>query len=118
MATTFFFQAQFPHDVTQTCGGSVRGVSCRKQFSVHTAYGVGVYRFLRDYEVTEESAISTPSAIASDFSALHSVSLDETHYQRPGCVNTVLWQWRLCGGEMVSVGIECCSDYSICLSAR
>jgi len=62
---TFFFQAEFPHDVNGDSGYAEYRFG--SDATVHTAYGVGVCPFFRVYEVTEVSAISTPSAIASDF---------------------------------------------------
>jgi len=61
---TYFYQSEFPYDVTQQNFGDPGYVGYRvaSNVSTHNAWGVGVYSFFRDYSVTVKSAISTPSS--------------------------------------------------------
>lgn len=59
---TFFFQAEYPYDVTQANYGDPGYVAYRVDPSVtdHGAWGVGVYSFFRDNIVFVNSGFSTP----------------------------------------------------------
>merc|ERR1712232_446888 len=65
----FFFQSEMPYDVTQDNFGDKGYVSYRVASNVksHTAYGVGVYHYFRDYAVTVNSAISAPAHLEDSF---------------------------------------------------
>jgi len=65
---TYFFQCEYPFDVTESYATS-NYVAYRVNTSVlnHTAYGVGVYSFFRDYDVTVNTAISTPTGSGIQF---------------------------------------------------
>lgn len=59
--TVFFYQSELPYDVDQSYADA--GYSAYKvgdTVTQHTAYGVGVYSFFRDYEVTVPNAIVAP----------------------------------------------------------
>jgi hypothetical protein len=59
---TYFFQAEYPYDVTQAQYGTPGYVAYKVDPAVtsHHAWGVGVYSFFRDYAVVVPSGISTP----------------------------------------------------------
>jgi len=61
---TYFYQSELPYDVTQQNFGDPGYVSYRVANNVtsHHAWGVGVYSFFRDYSVTVNNGISTPSS--------------------------------------------------------
>lgn len=59
----YFYQSEYPYDVTQENYGNLDYVSYRVGNSVtqHEAYGVGVYSYFADYEVKMKNAIKTPN---------------------------------------------------------
>ncbi len=54
----FFYQAEYPYDVTQAYGNS-GFAAYRTTAQKHTAYGLGVYSFFRDFPVNMPSGIAT-----------------------------------------------------------
>jgi hypothetical protein len=58
----YFFQAEFPYDVTQANFGDkgFAGYKVSDNVADHDAYGVGVYHFFRDYNVTVKTGIVVP----------------------------------------------------------
>jgi len=60
---TYFFQCELPYDVTQQQFGNPGYVGYRvgRQVTAHEAYGVGVYTFFRDHDVTAVSGFSAPT---------------------------------------------------------
>lgn len=61
---TFFFQCELPYDVTQAFGDAgYVGYRVLDGVTSHQAYGVGVYHFFRDHEVTVQRAIAVPKAL-------------------------------------------------------
>lgn len=87
---TFFFQSELPckpaaeftanpnaDDVTQANFGDPGFVGYRVNSTVtsHNAYGVGVYNFFRDNNVTVASGISCPDSLTKNFVAPLSVFL-------------------------------------------
>jgi hypothetical protein len=57
----YFYQSEFPYDVTASFGTqNYVGYRLGNQVSAHSAWGVGIYSFFRDNEVTAYSGISTP----------------------------------------------------------
>ncbi len=76
---TFFYQSEYPYDVTQSNYGNLGFVSYRVANGVktHEAYGVGVYSFFRDYTVYVSNGISfsaTAANFTDDNSARHVVT--------------------------------------------
>lgn len=59
----YFYQSEYPYDVTQENYGDPGYVSYRVDPSVtnHEAWGVGVYSFFRDHDVTVQMGISAPT---------------------------------------------------------
>jgi len=59
---TYFYQSEFPYDVTQQNFGDPGYVAYRISNSVrqHSLYGAGMYSYFRDHEVTVADAIVTP----------------------------------------------------------
>mmetsp|Transcript_11231 Transcript_11231/g.27942 ORF Transcript_11231/g.27942 Transcript_11231/m.27942 type:complete len:255 (+) Transcript_11231:230-994(+) len=74
----FFFQSEFPYDVTQDNFGDKGYVAYRvaKNVTNHTAYGIGVYHFFRDEAVVVDTAISAPAHLEEFFVAPLAVFLD------------------------------------------
>lgn len=59
----YFFQAEYPYDVTQANYGDLGYVAYRLGNKVvnHQAWGLGAYSFFRDFNVTVNSGFATPS---------------------------------------------------------
>jgi len=62
--TVYFYQCELPYDVNQQQFGDPGYVGYRVSQNVrnHTAYGVGVYSFFRDYNVAAASGFAGPSS--------------------------------------------------------
>lgn len=58
----YFFQSELPYDVSQETWGDLGYVGYRVAQNVtsHEAFGVGVYQFFRDFNVTVKSGIAAP----------------------------------------------------------
>lgn len=57
----YFYQAEFPYDVTASYGkAGYTGYRVNGKVAHHQAYGVGVYSFFRDHDVTANSGIVAP----------------------------------------------------------
>jgi len=65
----YFYQAEFPYDVTQDGYGRKGYVGYRVGAHVkeHKAYGVGVYCFFRDYGVSVHTGIAAPASLVKSF---------------------------------------------------
>jgi len=75
--STFFFQAEFPYDVTEEYGtNGYAGYRVASDVTTHVAHGVGVYHFFRDFPVTVQSGIRTPAALVSSVISPLSVFLN------------------------------------------
>ena len=63
----YFYQSELPYDVQQSQFGTPGYVGFRVDTSVTSfeGYGMGVYSYFRDYNVTVESGISTPASGSS-----------------------------------------------------
>lgn len=61
---SYFYQSEFPYDVTQANYGDkgYAGYKVASNVTHHTAWGTGVYSFFRDNDVTVASAIVAPKA--------------------------------------------------------
>lgn len=61
--TSYFYQAEFPYDVTQANYGDkgYAGYKVGDSVTNHNAFGTGVYSFFRDNDVNVANAIVTPS---------------------------------------------------------
>ena len=61
---TYFYQSEFPYDVTQANYGDLGYVSYNVGDGVtsHKAYGVGAYSYFRDNDVTVNSGFACPSS--------------------------------------------------------
>ncbi|KAH3744269.1 secreted protein [Pelomyxa schiedti] len=66
---TYFFQSEYPYDVTQANYGSPGYAAYRVNSTVttHNAWGVGVYSYFRDYSVVVNSGIATPGTSGISF---------------------------------------------------
>lgn len=75
---TYFFQCEYPYDVTQANFGNKGFVAYRVAPHVleHAAYGAGVYHYFRDEEVIVSSAIACPRALEDNFYSPVSVYLN------------------------------------------
>ena len=74
---TYFYQSELPYDVTQTYGDSgYAGYRVGADVREHDAWGVGVYHFFRDHEVTVASGIVAPPGLAARFRAPLSLYLN------------------------------------------
>jgi hypothetical protein len=75
---TYFYQAELPYDVTQANYGSKGFVGYRvgEEVTAHEGYGVGVYTFMRDSNVTVASGIAAPQALEGHFISPLSVYLN------------------------------------------
>eukprot|EP01106_Pelomyxa_sp_JSP_P001346 TRINITY_DN11_c0_g1_i8.p1 TRINITY_DN11_c0_g1~~TRINITY_DN11_c0_g1_i8.p1 ORF type:complete len:173 (+),score=63.80 TRINITY_DN11_c0_g1_i8:205-723(+) len=71
---TYFFQSEYPYDVTQANYGTPGYVAYRVSSGVasHSGWGLGVYSYFRDNAVTVASGIATP---ASGMSFTNSLSV-------------------------------------------
>lgn len=67
--SVFFYQSEMPYDVNEAEWGAKGYVGYRVEESVtsHSAKGVGVYHYFRDYKVTVQSGIVCPSALEGGF---------------------------------------------------
>jgi len=67
----YFYQSEFPYDVTQDNFGTPGYVSYRVNSNVqnHHAYGIGAYCYFRDYTVTAVNAIGTGTSSNVQFVA-------------------------------------------------
>lgn len=85
--STFYYQAEFPYDVTQANYGDKGYTGYRVSNSVtkHQAYGIGVYHFFRDAAVIIDSGIIAPSSLESSFISPLGVYLNGS-----GVVNHIL----------------------------
>lgn len=75
---TFFYQSELPYGVTQSQFGAMGYVGYRVADSVraHDGWGIGVYCFFRDHNVSVASGIAVPEALVQRFSAPLSVFLN------------------------------------------
>jgi len=75
---TYFFQCEFPYDVTQTNFGDKGFTAYRvsPQVQTHDSYGAGVYHYFRDEEVRVASAIVSPQWLEENFHSPVSVFLN------------------------------------------
>jgi len=75
--STYFFQAEFPYDVTQAYGDNgYVGYRVGSHVLEHEAFGVGVYHFFRDHPVAVQSGISVPPHLESSVGSPLSVYLN------------------------------------------
>jgi len=73
---TYFYQSELPYDVGQDFGDAgYVGYRVNDTVSAHSAYGVGVYHFFRDFEVTVPRGIACPDWLENSFENPLSVSL-------------------------------------------
>ena len=85
----YFYQSELPYDVDQKYGDSgYAGYRVGDGVASHDAWGVGVYHFFRDNEVTVPSGIVVPEGLVDRINSPLSVYLsrgdDGTHHQRQG----------------------------------
>lgn len=73
---TYFFQAEYPYDVTQNYGDNYIAYRVADNVTSHKGFGVGVYHFFRDYPVTVQSGIVCPTALESSFESPLGVCLN------------------------------------------
>jgi len=75
---TYFYQSELPYDVTQAQYGDpgYAGYRVASHVQSHVAYGVGVYSFFRDHNVTVRSGIVAPPALEPSFVAPLSIFLN------------------------------------------
>jgi len=86
---TYFFQSELPYDVTGAWGDAgYVGYRVNNTVMSHKAYGVGVYHFFRDHNVTVKRGIAAPAWLESDF-----VSPLNVHLTGNGRVEHVLNNW-------------------------
>lgn len=66
---SYFFQAEYPYDVTQANFGDKNYVAYRvdSQVTKHKSFGAGVYHFFRDNPVTVQTGISCPVDLEKSF---------------------------------------------------
>lgn len=66
---SYFYQSEFPYDVTQANYGDKGYVAYKVNSSVtnHMAYGIGAYSFFRDNSVQVENGISAPKTSGVKF---------------------------------------------------
>ena len=74
----YFYQSEYPYDVTQQNYGDPGYVSYKVADSVHNhhAWGIGVYSFFRDNTVVVNTGIETPTGSCIHFTNSLSVFLD------------------------------------------
>ena len=58
---TYFFQSEYPYDVTQSNYGDIGYVAFRVNGSSFEGYGIGAYCYFRDHVVTVANGMVTPS---------------------------------------------------------
>lgn len=75
---TFFYQSEFPYGVTQKQYGDngYAGYRVAAGVQAHEAWGVGVYSYFRDHNVTAHSGIVVPAALEPSFHSPLSVFLN------------------------------------------
>lgn len=75
---TYFFQCEYPYDVSQINFGDKGFVAYRvsPQVTSHEAWGAGVYHYFRDEAVVVQSAIACPAALEEKFHSPVSVFLN------------------------------------------
>jgi len=75
---TYFYQSELPYDATQASFGDPGycGYRVAPGVQAHAGYGVGVYAYFRDHNVTVASGIVCPAALESSFVAPLSVFLN------------------------------------------
>lgn len=75
---TYFYQSELPYCVTQAQFGTpgYAGYRVSPNVRTHGAWGVGVYSFFRDYNVTTESGIVAPAFLEASFVAPLTVYLN------------------------------------------
>jgi len=65
---TYFFQSEFPYDVTQAYGDAgYASYRVNNTVETHHAYGVGVYHYFRDYPVQVDTGIRVPPWLVNSF---------------------------------------------------
>lgn len=66
---TYFYQSEFPYDVTQANYGDkgFAGYRVGDDVTAHDAWGIGVYHYFRDNAVTVDSGIVCPAALETHF---------------------------------------------------
>eukprot|EP00035_Acanthoeca_spectabilis_P037120 m.43599 g.43599 ORF g.43599 m.43599 type:complete len:593 (+) comp8450_c0_seq1:23-1801(+) len=76
--SVYFYQSELPYDVTQAEFGDPGycGYRVAPNVTTHSGFGVGVYSFFRDHDVTVASAIVGPQAVAKSFVAPLTVFLN------------------------------------------
>jgi hypothetical protein len=67
--STYFYQSELPYGVTQAEFGDpgYAGYRVAKNVTQHQGWGVGVYSFFRDHNVTAKSGIVCPPALEKSF---------------------------------------------------
>merc|ERR1711871_553555 len=70
---TYFYQSELPYGVNQSQFGNFTGYRVADKVKSHSGWGIGVYSFFRDHEVTVPSGIVCPPALESSF--VHSVTV-------------------------------------------
>ena len=75
---TYFYQSELPYEATQAQFGvpGFTGYRVAKGVLRHAGYGIGVYAYFRDHNVTVASGIVCPPALESSFVAPLSVFLN------------------------------------------
>lgn len=74
--TTIMYQSELPYDVDQTYGDQgFAGYRVNADVQSHTGYGIGVYSFFRDHDVSTPSGIVTPEGKGIHFTNSFSVYL-------------------------------------------
>lgn len=75
--TTVFYQSELPYEVDASQWPSDwTGYRVNETVEAHNAYGVGVYTFFRDHEVTVDTAIRAPDGVVGSFVAPLAVKLN------------------------------------------
>jgi len=65
---TYFYQSELPYDVTQSYGDAgYVGYRVNDTVRQHEAFGVGVYHYFRDFDVTVPRGIAAPPWLANSF---------------------------------------------------
>ena len=64
---TYFYQSELPYGVTQEEYGNYVGYHVASNVKQHAGYGIGVYSFFRDHNVTVKSGIKVPHQLESNF---------------------------------------------------
>jgi len=65
--STYFYQSELPYGVTQSEYSDYAGYRVATNVKRHLGYGIGVYCFFRDHNVTVQSGIVCPSALEESF---------------------------------------------------